>query len=125
MKSKEITDLLTRYDNTLHEFDRLKEYQKEILNELLESELSDDNKIKDIVDDHFNVIVSTMRDNYPEESKYNYRHYGVAMELKNLKKHKDDVEESRRREPKIVPDGKPYKEKPRWYNELTMSTTHH
>ena len=120
MKSKEIADLLTKYDNTLHEFDRLKEYQKEILNELLEAELSDGNKIKDVVDNHFGDIACAMRANYPEESKYNYRHYGVAMDLKILKKHNDDVKESRRREPKSVPDGNPYKEIPRYYNELTM-----
>lgn len=120
METKEIANLLTQYDNTLHEFDRLKEYQKDILNKLLESKLSDGNKIKDLVDNHFADIASIIRDNYPGESKYNYRHYGVAKDLQILKNHKKDVEESRRREPKIVPDGKPYKETPRWYNELTM-----
>ncbi|MCH5167909.1 MAG: hypothetical protein J1F35_08530 [Erysipelotrichales bacterium] len=120
MESKQIADLLTQYDNILHEFDRLKERQKEILNELLETKLPDDNKIKDIIDHRFDVITGAMRANYPEESKYNYRHYGVARDLKILKEHKDYVKESRSREPKVVPDGKPYKEKPRWWNELTM-----
>lgn len=121
MESKEIADLLTQYDSTLHEFDRLKEYQKEILNKLLESKLSDGNKIKDVVVNCCDDIARVILANYPEDSKYYYRrHYGIAMDLKMLKKHNDDVAESRRREPKTVPDGRPYKETPRWYHELTM-----
>lgn len=119
MKTKEITDLLTQYDNTLHEIDRLQEYKKEILNKLLESELPDGNKIKDIIETRFNTIISAMRANYPEESKYNYLCMGIAIDLRSFKKRKEAIEESRRRESKCV-GGMTFKEKPRYWSELTM-----
>lgn len=124
MKTKEITDLVTEYDNILHEIDRLNERQSEIITELLYAKLPDENKkVADIVQEDAYTVNQVIKANYPEECKYYYRTYDITMRVKLRKDRIDrEAEEAKwkRYEPKLVPDGRTYKEKPRWWNELTM-----
>ena len=124
MKTKEITDLVTEYDNILHEIDRLEMRKSEIIAELLDAKLPDDDKkIADIVQEDAYTVNQVIKANYPEECRYFYRTYSIVMDLKFAKNHIDrEAEEAKwkRYEPKLVPDGRTYKEHPRWWNELTM-----
>ena len=124
MKTKKITDLVTEYDNILHEIDRLNERQSEIIGELLDARLPDENKkVADIVQEDIYTVNQVIKANYPEESRYFYRAYDITMRVK-LRKDRIDREDEeakwKRYEPKLVPDGRTYKEHPRWWNELTM-----
>ena len=90
MKTKEITDLVTEYDNILHEFDRLKERQKKIIAELLDAKLPyGGKKLADIVKTHPNTISKIIKANYPDESRYFYKAFGIAIDMRNLKARKD------------------------------------
>lgn len=121
MKTKEITDLVTKYDNILHEIDRLNEHQSEIIAELLDAKLPDENKkVADIVQEDIYTVNQVIKANYPEESRYFYRAYDITMRVKLRKDRIDREAKEKKWEPKFVPDGRTYKEKPRWWNELTM-----
>ena len=121
MKSKEITVLVTEYDSILHEFDRLKGRQNEIIAELLDAKLPDENKkVADIVQEDIYTVNQVIKANYPEESRYFYRTYDIAMRVKNRKDCIDRETKEKKWEPKFVPDGRTYKEKPRYWSELTM-----
>lgn len=86
MKTKEISDLVTEYDNILHEFDRLKERQKKIIAELLNAKLPYGNKkLADIAKTHPNTISKIIKANFPDESKYSYKSFGIAIDISNLK----------------------------------------
>lgn len=90
MKTKEITDLITEYDNILHEFDRLKERQQKIIVELLDAKLPyGDKKIADIVKSHPGTVSKIIKANYPDESRYFYKAFGIAIDMRNLKARKD------------------------------------
>lgn len=108
MKTKEITDLVTEYDNIFHEMDRLKERQQKIIAELLDAKLPYGNKkFADIVDSHPCTISKIIKANYPEESRYFYKALGLAIEVRNLKERRDkEAEEAKwkRNEPKVVPN---------------------
>lgn len=90
MKTKELTDLLTEYDSILHEMDKLKERQQEIVTELLDVKLPYGNKkVGDIVQSHFGTVNKVIRANYPEDSKYYWKPTDIAMRIRDLKIHKD------------------------------------
>ena len=121
MQTPEITRLVAEYDSILHEFDRLYERQREIISELLDAKLPDDDKkIADIVQEDIFTVNQVIKANYPEESRYFYRAYDVTMRVKNHKDRIDREAKEKKWEPKLVPDGRTYKEHPRWWNELTM-----
>lgn len=111
MKTKEITDLVTEYDSIFHEIDKLKERQREIISELLDAKLPYGNKkLVDIVYSHPCTISKVIKANYPEDSRYYYKALGIALDVRDLKKHRDEEAKRpkwEREEPKLVPDDTP------------------
>lgn len=90
MKTKELTDLMSEYDSILHEIDKLKERQQEIIAKLLDAKLPyGDKKIGDIVQNHFGTVNKVIRANYPEDSKFYWKPMEISMSIRDLKNRKD------------------------------------
>lgn len=111
MRTKEIADLVTEYDNIFHEMDRLRERQQKIISELLDAKLPyGTGKLADLVYSHPNTISKVIKANYPDDSRYYYKALGLAIEVRDLKQYRDKEANRpkwQREEPKLVPGDTP------------------